>query len=73
VIEAIDPDAGDLPEDPVVGQGLGPERIDQELRHAANLGGRRLIDDLGLRQRGACGERADGQAKHRELHIFLPS
>ena len=79
VIEAIDPDAGDLAEQPVVGQGLGPERIDQELRNAADLGDRRLIDDLGLGERGARGEHGargecgDGQAQGRDLHVYLPN
>ena len=67
VIEAIDPDAGDLPEDPVVGQRLGPERVDHELGNAADLGGGRLIDDFGLGERRARGERGDGEAEGRDF------
>jgi hypothetical protein len=60
MIEAIDPNAGDLSEDPVVRQRLRPERVDQELGNPADLGDRRRIDDFGLGECGAWDERGDG-------------
>ncbi len=53
MVESVDPDAGHLPEQPVVGQRLRPERIDHELRDTADLGDLCLIDDLGLGERRA--------------------
>jgi hypothetical protein len=72
VVEPIDPDAGDLAEEPVVGKRLGPGRVDQELGNAADLGDGGLVDDGGLgERRSRDGGRHDKRQSERP-HGFLP-
>ena len=57
-------DAGDLPEQPVVRQRLGPERIDLELRHAWRRSGP-------ARKRRRTPSRRQGDARSHALMIFM--
>jgi hypothetical protein len=74
VVVLVEADAGDLPEQPVVGQRLGKERIDLELRHAADLGDQHRIDDHHLRQRRRGDQHRQGDAERYgpRIHGILP-
>jgi hypothetical protein len=61
-------DAGDLPKQPVVGQRLGPERLDLELRHGGGVLRRRGCGGEG--HRGAKADCAKPRAHH--FHLFPP-
>ena len=62
MVVGIDGDARHLAQQPVVGQRLGPERIDLELRRVGGDGGRRKRDST---------HQGDQRAPYATLHRFL--
>ncbi len=67
VVILADGDAGDLAENPIAGQRLGPERLDLELRRLVGAG--RLLG-VARAAGGYCGKRERGG--ERTGHGFLP-
>src|SRR5690348_655986 len=68
VVVAIGGDAGDLAEQPVARQVLGPERIDLELRHACFRG---LCQHRSARERQQRARHQDRSCLHRILPLLL--
>ena len=67
-VVVVDGDAGDLPEDPSVGQRFGPERLDHVLRDAVALRG-----NLNAEEGADEDEDGGGGRQHRSVHGRSPS